>query len=295
MIIESSPPERWDNSDVPMLVSLEQLDSDLFRNRVNQINLNGTLFGGQVLAQSLAAAAATVSDRQVHSMHGYFLRTGRGDSRILFQVERTRDGGRFSTRRVTALQESRAIFHMECSFRETEPGFEHQFKMPDVPPPEDLPDLVALAASDADTPLAAMARKFSLLGPIMLRPVDHEALFRPSAEPRRRAWFRCSGAERSGNQAEHRQMLAFMSDFWLSGTMLVPHIAQVPQSGIMMASVDHAIWFHGDVRVDDWLLYDLDSPAAMGGTGVSRGMIYDRAGRLVASTVQETLARARRD
>lgn len=283
----------WDGRSAPALLALETLDLNLFRNRHNQRNANNALFGGQVLAQALTAATATVADRGVHSLHGYFLRAGKADRPVIYQVDRTRDGGRFSTRRVVAVQNGDAIFHMECGFHAAEPGFEHQVAALDVPPPEALRDLPTLAAEMADELPAWLARRWSAPErPIEVRPVDPaQFLQQPGADPRRSLWIRLPSAATAGDGADQSCLLAYLSDYWLAGTAAMPHTLPMPHAGLFMASLDHAMWFHRPARVDDWLLFDCDSPSAQAGRGLARGTVHDRHGRLVASTAQEALLR----
>jgi len=291
--LDASRPGVWDGRDAPKLLTLERLGTDLFRNYYNQSNVNSVLYGGQVLSQALAAAQATVDDRQIHSLHGYFLRAGRAAQRILFEVERMRDGASFSTRRVVARQSNSAIFHMQCSFRVSEDGFDHQVAPPVVPAPEGLDDLAEIARrGDPRLPPYVMQRVADPF-PIELKPVQPEQMFAPPAQPRRQVWLRVPSAAPVDEPDVHRLILAYLSDYWLSGTALLPHAAPVPSTNLVFASLDHGLWFHRYARVDDWLLYDTDSPSASCGTGISRGLIYDRTGRLIASSVQESLQRIR--
>ncbi len=295
--------DQWDGKSAPELLALERLDRDLFRNRLNQRNANDALFGGQVLAQSLTAACATVPDagdgaRGVHSLHGYFLRAGRAHTPVIFQVDRTRDGGRFSTRRVVAIQEGDAIFHMECGFHADEEGFEHQMPMPTrAPDPDSLLDLPGLAAAWADRLPAWIRERWSAPDrPIEVKPVDPEAFLRAGdgEEPRRALWIRVPSGATATSAAEQACMLAYLSDYWLSGTAAIPHIVPMPSADLFMASLDHAMWFHRPADVGDWLLFDTDSPSAQNGRGLSRGLMFDRSGALVASVAQEALMRRRR-
>ncbi|WP_448586099.1 acyl-CoA thioesterase [Thermaurantiacus sp.] len=285
----------WDGQSVPELLVLDALDLNLFINRLNQRNANDALFGGQVLAQALAAASATVEDRLVHSLHGYFLRAGAADRPVIYQVDRTRDGGRFSTRRVVAIQKGEPIFHMELGFHAAEEGFEHQRELPErVPAPETLLDLPALAEAMADRLPEFLRRRWADRGrPVEIRPVDPEHfLDGRGREPRRRFWLRLPSGAAEPSQAGQRALLTYVSDFWLAGTAALPHVGPVP--GLFLASLDHAMWFHRDVRVDDWLFFETVSPAAQAGRGLALGFVHDLAGRLVATMVQEALIRPRR-
>jgi len=295
--------QQWDGKSAPELLALERLDRDLFRNTLNQRNMNDSLFGGQVLAQALTAACATFPEtgagaRGVHSLHGYFLRAGRAHTHVVYQVERTRDGDRFSTRRVTAIQQGEPIFHMECGFHAEEEGFEHQQPMrDDIPDPDKLLDLGELAAAWADRLPPWLLERWSQRDkPIDVKPVNPERfLDTGNGEAARRAlWIRVPSGATARTAAEQACLLAYLSDYWLSGTAALPHAMPMPSPSLFMASLDHAMWFHRPALVQDWLLFDTDSPSAQNGRGLARGMLFDRGGALVASTAQETLLRARR-
>lgn len=252
----------------------------------------GRVFGGQVLAQALTAAGRTVpAGRLCHSLHAYFLRPGDPAQPILYQVDPSRDGGSFSARRVVALQGARQIFTLAASFQKPESGFEHQAPMPRVPPPEALADeqVTRLADPGLDPALRAWIARPR---PFETRPVQLMPLGAGAArEPRHHVWLRARGA--LGDDAGlHQALLAFASDMSLLGTALLPHGKSI-FSNIQVASIDHAMWFHRPFRVDDWLLLAQDSPSASGGRGFSRGAVYARDGRLVASMAQEGLIRAR--
>lgn len=291
----------WDGQSAPALLALERLDRDLFRNRLNQRNANDALFGGQVLAQALTAATATLETadgaaRAVHSLHGYFLRAGRAHRPVIYQVERTRDGGRFSTRRVTAVQEGEPIFHMECGFHAPETGFDHQAALPDdVPPPDRLATLAEIA-SDPAVPLPDFVRErwARTTSPIEVKPADlRQFLASPGEAARRTLWMRLPSGAGAG-PAEQACLLAYLSDYWLAGTAALPHAVPMPGPGLFMASLDHAMWFHRPVDVSGWLLFQTDSPSAQAGRGLARGLIHAADGRLVASVAQEALLRPRR-
>ena len=279
----------WDGSDVPALLSVDPLGDDRFTGRHNQLNYYRSLFGGQVLGQSLAAACATVDGRPLHSMHGYFLRPGAGTRPIEYQVERTRDGRSFSTRRVTGSQGPETIFHMECSFHAAEPGWDHQIAMPDVPPPDALEDLRAHARTLGPELVERLGAR---LGDGMeVRPVRIAEVLEQQLHSRRLIWFRAPSAQGRDDPALHCAVLAWMSDFWISAAAAIRHATPLPDPKIQLASIDHAMWFHRPADSGDWLLFDSDSPSASGGTGLSRALIYDRAGRLVATAAQESLQR----
>jgi acyl-CoA thioesterase-2 len=287
----------WDGKSVPQLLDLEPLDVNLFRNRLNQRNANGALFGGQVLAQALASATLTApEDRWVHSLHGYFLRAGQSEKPVIYQVDRTRDGGRFSTRRVVAIQDGEPIFHMELGFHAAEEGYEHQRAMPeDVAGPEALLDLAGLAERMGDRlPEFIRRRWVDRDRPVEVRPIDPDQfLDGRGKEPRRRFWLRMPSAADAPDRAQ-QALLTYVSDYWLAGTAVLPHAVPLPSPGIFLASLDHAMWFHRPARVNEWLFVETLSPSAQGGRGLSLGFVHDMAGQLVATMVQEALMRPRR-
>lgn len=273
------------------LLELERLERDLFRGQSRDIGTR-YVFGGQVLGQALSAAQQTVEDgRAVHSLHGYFLRAGDIEHPIVYEVERARDGGSFSVRRVTAIQHGQSIFVLAASFQKAESGAEHQLPMPVVPAPEDVPLSPPLDAATLAHLSPKMQRWLNREGPFEFRHIYPRDELHPSKRPPyQQVWFRL--AERIGDAPElHRALLAYASDFHLIGTATFPHAISYYQPNVQMASLDHAMWFHRPFRVDDWLLYNCDSPSASGARGLARGMIYDRDGRLVASTAQEGLMR----
>jgi acyl-CoA thioesterase-2 len=277
-------------ADLLQLLELEPLEVDLFRGASRDIG-SPQVFGGQVLGQALHAAHATVEDRQVHSLHAYFLRRGDFNAPIVYQVDRSRDGGSFSSRRVVAIQHGAQIFHMSASFQEPEAGLEHQLPMPQVPPPESLPDLREVLEARAQ-PLPDAVRRFSgRNSPFEFRCVQPLNLRNPEpGEPRLDVWFRAVDRIED-DPRRHSEMLAYVSDYHLIGAALRPHGYSLGSPGIVVASIDHAMWFHRPVRVDEWLLYAIESPAAAGARGFSRASVFTRTGLLVASTAQEGLMR----
>ena len=281
---------------VPELLSVNLVASsprEVFEAPHNQKTFYGTLYGGQILGQALAAAAATVPGRPANSLHAYFLRGGQPDKPVRYHVEHIRDGRAFANRRVEAVQDGRAIFTMDCAFRVPEPGWEHQTPMPDVPPPEQLEDIRTFSrAIDPELP-ERITGHFAGANPIELRPVSGAAALARQTGTRRQAWLRVPSLAGQEDPILHQVVLAWMSDFWISGAALVPHRHPLPGGELLLASIDHAIWFHRPARADDWLLYDTDSPSAFAGTGLTRGSIYDKSGRLVATVMQEILQRDR--
>jgi acyl-CoA thioesterase-2 len=281
--------------------SLEQLiqclrpdpvDENRFRGHVERPGMN-RVFGGLVLAQAMAAANATVvAERLVHSQHGYFLRAGDPGEPIEYEVDRIRDGGSFCTRRVVARQGGRAILNTALSYQVREAGLEHRQEMPQSGEPNAQPDRDKVwQAIKAAHPQARVPS-----GPsgIEYRPVEPSLSLQPGPlAPRQQVWMRAAGTV-PDDQALHRTLLVYMSDSYLLSTALRPHGYSVLHPDVMVASLDHALWMHDDVDCNEWLLYDMDSPGAGGGRGFSRGSIYQRDGRLVASTAQESLMRMRR-
>jgi acyl-CoA thioesterase-2 len=276
--------------DLIKVMTLERLELNLFRGQSRDIG-SPQVFGGQVLGQALVAATATVEDRAVHSLHAYFLRRGDFNSPIVYEVDRALDGKHFSSRRVVAIQHGRQIFNMSASFQSAETGLDHQISMPDVPPPESLPDLKAHYRDVADKLPAGARRLLEQERPFEFRPVDRpDPLRRGKSPPHKSIWFRAID-KLDGDEALHRCLLAYVSDFHLLDTALKPHGISMISSKLVIASVDHAMWFHRSVRVDDWLLYAVDSPSSSGARGFTRGSVFARDGRLVASAAQEGLIR----
>lgn len=276
------------------LLKLEKIEENIFRGQSQDLGF-GNLFGGQVLGQSLSAAIQTVDpERAVHSMHAYFLRPGDPLKPIVYKVERLRDGGSFTTRRITAIQHGHPIFSMESSFQKFEEGFEHCVEMPEgIPGPEGLPNDEERARKFIDMIPEQFRDMVTADKPIEIRAVNPINPFSPEkTEARQHIWFRCAGAL-PDDPAVHRYMLAYASDFRLCTTSLRPHGYSFLHPKMQVASLDHAMWFYRPFRFDEWLLYTMDSPTAINGRGLNRGRIYTQDGALVASTAQEALIRKR--
>jgi acyl-CoA thioesterase-2 len=276
------------------LLRLERIEDNLFRGKSQDLGW-GRVFGGQVLGQALSAAAQTVPvDRPVHSVHAYFLRSGDARRPVVYTVDPIRDGRSFTTRRVVAVQGGKPIFSMAASFQVIESGLEHADAMPVTTPPEELLSQVELARRVADKipePLRTIALAER---PIETRPVKPYDPMNPRVgEPHRQVWFRATD-KLPDDDAVHRYLLAYASDFHFLETSMRPHGVSWLVPGMQVASLDHAMWFHRPFRMDDWLLYDIDSPSASGARGLVRGRFFDRQGRLVASTAQEGVIRDRR-
>jgi acyl-CoA thioesterase-2 len=270
------------------LLDLERIEDNLFRGESRDVGAP-QVFGGQVLGQALVAASRTVEGRQVHSLHAYFLRRGDLSVPIVFEVDRSRDGGSFTSRRVVAIQHGQPILTMSASFQVDEPGLDHQAPMPEAPPPETLRDLGTLEAEALERMPHKVTGYFRNQRPFEFRAVDAtEYLTRAKRPASKRVWFRVVGML-PDDQALHRCLLTYVSDYHLLATATMPHGVNFLE--LQVASIDHAIWFHRDLRVDEWLLYAIESPSASGARGYSRGSIYARDGRLVASVAQEGLIR----
>jgi acyl-CoA thioesterase II len=273
------------------LLSLERIEENLFRGQSRDIGTR-FVFGGQVLGQALSAAQRTVdAERSVHSLHAYFLRAGDVEAPIVYDVDRARDGKSFSVRRVVAIQHGQPIFNFSASFQISEEGVEHQMPMPDVPKPEDLPPAEQVAPDELAKLPVKLQRWLARRGAFEFRYVHPRNELHPEKRPPyQQIWFKL--IDRAPDDATiHRAMLAYASDFHLIGTATLPHGISYLQQNVKMASLDHALWFHRPFRVDEWLLYSCDSPTAQGARGLTRGMIYSRDGRLVASTAQEGMIR----
>lgn len=279
--------------DLLALLDLEPIEENIYRGQNRNIG-TGRIYGGQVLAQALVAAQRTVPDgRPVHSMHGYFILAGDLDVPVVYFVDVLRDGGSFTTRRVTGIQHGKAIFTMSASFHRPEEGWEHQADMPDVPAPEDIVpelDLIRARADEIPEPLRPFLTQDR---PLDFRLVDDRDFFDVTPRPPlRRYWVKTVGPL-GDDPLEHHAALAYASDYGLLGSALDPHGVSYRDPRLMVASLDHAIWFHRPLRMDEWLLYVAESPAAAGARGFARGTFYTRDGTLVASTAQEGLMRLR--
>lgn len=280
-------------TDVLKLLELERIEDDIFRGESRDIG-SPQVFGGQVLGQALSAAHRTVDGRAPHSLHAYFLRPGDFNQPIVYSVERDRDGGSFSNRRVVAIQHGKPIFNMIASFQTPEDGVEHQADMPEVPGPDGLTSAVEINRAMLDKVPEKMRRYLSHTPPLEFRPVrPPDFLKAERREPIKYIWMK-AWDDLPDNPMVHRTLLAYISDYELIGTITLPHAIRFGHDRVRMASLDHAMWFHRQARVDQWLLYAFDSPSSHGGRGLARGMIFTRAGALVASTAQEGLLRITR-
>jgi acyl-CoA thioesterase-2 len=270
------------------ILDLERIEDNLFRGDSRDVGAP-QVFGGQVLGQALVAASRTVEGRGVHSLHAYFLRRGDLSVPIVFEVDRSRDGGSFTSRRVVAIQHGQPILTMSASFQVSEPGLDHQAPMPAAPPPESLRDLAVVEAEVIERMPHKVSGYFRNQRPFEFRAVrPDDYLTREKRPASKLVWFRVIG-ELPDDQSLHRCLLTYVSDYHLLATATMPHGVNFLE--LQVASIDHAIWFHRDVRVDDWMLYAIESPSASGARGFSRGSIYARDGALIATVAQEGLIR----
>ncbi len=274
------------------LLKLESIGVNRFRGRSQDLGFRN-LFGGQVLGQSLSAAIQTLNhgDWNPHSLHAYFLRPGTVQDSVEFEVDVVRDGRTFATRQVTASQNGKAILTMMCSFQHPEEGFEHMADMPSVAGPDGIPSQVDLARKFRDFFPERVRDIYTADKPIEMRVIDPVNIFAPQKkEPLKHVWMRAD-APMPDDPHVHSTMLAYATDFNLIPTALHPHAVSVGQKGMQVASLDHSVWFHRPFRMDEWLLYAIDSPNGSGGRGLCRGQIFNQQGELVASVAQEGLIR----
>ncbi|MEM6460810.1 MAG: acyl-CoA thioesterase II [Pseudomonadota bacterium] len=276
------------------ILDLERLEMDLFRGNSPKVGWQ-RVFGGQVIAQALVAAQRTVdSDRFVHSLHAYFMRPGDPEVPIVYEVDRIRDGGSFTTRRVVAIQHGKAIFSLSASFQRDEPGLTHQVAMPDVPLPERLIGEADLKEKFLKNAPENVRRYWQRERPIEMRPISLTHYISPEKlEPIQNIWVRANGPVPDDRRIQ-AAVLAYLSDMTLLDTSLFAHGMSVFSSEIQAASLDHSMWFHRACALDDWLLYAQDSPSTSGARGLTRGGLFTRDGDLIASVSQEGLIRQRR-
>lgn len=277
------------------LLDLEKIEENIFRGH-NPVGETGRIFGGQVLGQALVAAGRTIDARTCHSFHAYFLRAGDPTIPILYEVDRSRDGSSFSSRRVVAIQHGVQIFNMAASFQVSEQGLEHQFEMPNVPGPEELADEREARKRFIEQLPEAIREKARAMNnrphAIEMRPVvlDDWSNRKPR-EPFDNVWMRATGPL-PDNMLVQQAILAYASDRTLLSTSFLPHGRNYGPT-MQVASLDHAMWFHCAFKADEWLLYAKDAPSSSGGRGFNRGLLFTREGKLVASVAQEGLMRVR--
>ena len=270
-------------------LQLERLEENLFRGAISDTHVK-RVFGGKVLGEAIKAAQSTVEDRAVHSIHAYFLREADSNNPVIYDVDRSRDGGSFSARRVAAIQYGRPIFTLEASFHKLEKGIEFQVDMPEVPQPDEIARVSfdALNLSGASPKIQRIA---NIAAPFEFRPIDpYFGDTPPGTPPLRRVWMRT--ADRLPKDPDlHRAILAYVSDYGLMTTLLMPQGLRLNNEKLMLASLDHAMWFHRLFSMDEWLLYVCEGVSSAGARGLARGSFYDRAGSLVVSVAQEGLIR----
>ena len=273
------------------LLDIEQLEVDLFRGIGSGGETTTRIFGGHVIAQALMAAYRTVPDRTCHSLHAYFMRPGDPSIPVIYQVDRARDGGSFTTRSVVAIQHGKQILNLSASFHVEEEGWDYQHDMPAVKGPEHWLDRPDLREPYIDRIPEKHRADFVRERPIEIREVEPRDLFNPEKAPDRNyLWFRMEAAQGQSPEMQHC-LLAYASDMNLLGSSLRPHGLTWFQRGVMSASLDHAMWFHAPIDFSEWHLYDLDAPYTGGARGFNRGLIYTQSGKLVASVAQEGLMR----
>ncbi len=269
-------------------LDLEAIETNIFRGQQPQLGLpHQRTFGGLVAGQALMAAGRTVEDRLVHSLHSYFLLPGDPSIPILYEVDRIRDGKSFVTRRVVAIQHGRAIFNLEASFHHPEHGLEHSATPPDVPDPESLPNILELIAGRREE----FGWVFDRPHPIEQRFITEPTIM--SREPRgqeQRIWIKADGSL-PDDPLLHACVTTFASDMSLVDTIFGPHPMRWNDANMMAASIDHCMWFHDAPKIDEWMLYDMDTPIAHQGRGLARGFLFDASGKLTVSMVQEGLCR----
>jgi acyl-CoA thioesterase-2 len=277
-------------ADLLKLLELERIEDRIFRGESRDLG-GSRVFGGQVLGQALTAASYTVEGRQVHSLHAYFLVGGDVNAPIVYEVEIARDGRSFSNRRVVAIQHGQPIFNMTASFQVPERGLEHAAAMPQVPGPEGLADVRELPPDVLEKVPEKMRRFLTHDRPFEFRPVEPVHVIAPPRQaPIRHIWVKT--VDKLPDEAHlHRNVLAYVSDYQLVSTATLPHGIHFAEGNVQLASLDHAMWFHRPFRVDEWLLYAMESPNASGGRGLALGRFFTRDGTLVASTAQEGVVR----
>ncbi len=270
---------------------LERLEENLFRGPSQDIGTS-RVYGGQVLGQAIKAAQYTVEDdRPIHSLHAYFLREGDHDNPIIYEVDRSRDGRSFSARRVVAIQHGRPIFTLSASFQVEEEGLEFQIPAPDVPGPDEVPSVRDFESIFPDKLPEKFQRLLRVSAPFDLKPIGMENAIRDNSfTPCSHYWLKTAAA--LPNEAQlHRAILAYVSDYGLLTTTLIPHGLRFPATNLVLASIDHAMWFHRPFRIDEWVLYSSEAISTSNARGLARGHFFNSDGQLIATTSQEGLLR----
>ncbi|WP_448213986.1 acyl-CoA thioesterase II [Colwellia sp. MEBiC06753] len=277
--------------DLLSLLKLETIEQGIYRGQSQDLGFKA-LFGGQVMGQALSAAQETVeTERQVHSLHSYFLRAGDASKPVVYEVEELRNGRSFSARRIQAIQNGKTIFYMTASFQAPEVGLDHQDSMPEVPNPEEVSSYQDFIFEHQDILPEKIRGKFLSEKPIEIKPIDQYNWVNPEKMPAKcNMWIKTNG-DLPDDLRIHTNMLAYTSDFHFLPTALFPHGQTHWNPNLQIATIDHTMWFHRPFRFDDWLLYVIDSPSATSGRGLVKGQIFNRQGELVASTMQEGVIR----
>ena len=277
---------------IEKLLDIETLDLNLFRGEGEGGEVASRVFGGHVIAQALAAAYKTVNDRLCHSLHAYFIRPGDPSTPIIYEVDRARDGGSFTTRRVVAIQNGKQIFNMAASFQIEEPSWSHQHKMKDVKGPDGVLNRNEQRKLIVEKIPEKRRANFLNPKPIEIRDVDPPDLFEPKPAPDKNfLWFKVDGTLDTKDQWVHHCFLAYASDVSLLGSGNRPHGISAYSGDVMLASLDHAMWFHHKLNFNDWHLYEMDSPFSGGARSLNRGKVFTQDGTLIASVTQEGLMR----
>ncbi|EKT53508.1 acyl-CoA thioesterase II [Providencia sneebia] len=276
------------------LLELEKIEEGLFRGQSEDLGLP-QVFGGQVVGQAMYAAEQTIPDnRVINSFHSYFLRPGNSQHPIIYDVENLRDGGSFSTRRISAIQHGKPIFFMTASFQAQEEGFNHQNLMPEVPYPDELLSQEEIINRIVDKLPDAIKKYVLRPNPFEFRPVQFYSPFdAPPLEPFRYIWFKAKG-ELPDIPSLHHYLLGYVSDYNFLPATLQPHGRGFMERDLQVATIDHSMWYHRPFKIDDWLLYAIESPSASGVRGFVKGQIYNKQGQLVATAVQEGVIRKRK-
>jgi len=284
----SSAPPLWNRHKLGDMLLLDALGPDRFVARFNAPNAYENLFGGQLIAQAAVAASATVEGQELHSLHATFLRPGSITKPVRLEVERVRDGRRVSSRLVRVMQDDKMLTLVTCSHRTPLDGFDHQQAQSASGDPLTAATLSGLATAE-DREKTTFLIGSEDLPSIEVRIPGRQAYFSTQAEARRHYWLRAPSLAGQDDPELHRQALIYLSDYLLSGASLIPHVLPLPGHHVFVASLDHALWIHRPLRCDDWLLFETESPSASAGTGLTRALVYDRSGALVASVAQEAM------
>ncbi|MGI9369079.1 MAG: acyl-CoA thioesterase [Ruegeria sp.] len=273
------------------LLDIERLELDLFRGAGSGGETPTRIYGGQVIAQALSAAYRTVEDRLCHSLHAYFIRPGDPSIPVIYQVDRARDGGSFTTRRVVAIQHGKQILNMSASFHVGDEGWDYQHSMPQIDGPDAHASRHDFRNQHLDRIPEKLRAEYMRERPIEVRDVKPlDPLSPVKADDHNQIWFRMQAAKGQETKIQHT-LLAYASDMSLMGSGMRPHGLSWFNSDFNGASLDHTMWFHAPIRFENWHLYSMDAPWSGNGRNFNRGSIYTEDGMLVASVAQEGLMR----